>query len=128
MTETIHQEMRRKATQPNPFDTELVTKTCAVCLDPNKVLADFPKYSRHLDGLSDVCRACHKIARDARKTATPADTHHPDDVAAGNLPTDTERAQGGDDELPPFEPLAAKKAKLAKQARDRRAAKKAAKS
>lgn len=27
-------------------------------------------------------------------------THHPDDIAAGNLPTDTERAQGGDDDPP----------------------------
>lgn len=25
-------------------------------------------------------------------------THHPDDVAGGTLPTDTERAQGGDDD------------------------------
>ena len=98
--------------------TELITKTCIRC-NENKPLADFPKYSRHLDGLSDECRACHKIVRDARKTAAPVVKLNPAESVLAHV-AETQAIIDADDAA------TAKKAKLAAQARARRAAKKAA--
>ena len=98
--------------------TELITKTCVSCKE-NKPLDAFPKYSRHLDGLPDECRGCHKIARDARKTATPAAKINPVEAVLEHV-AKTQAIIDADNSA------AAKKAKLAAQARARRAAKKAA--
>lgn len=134
MSESIHQQMRRKAAQPNPFDatpkTILLNAAKALVRDIEKgdiVTAAWA--SRRVEELitspdtlaaygfkldtSDIMRprlveieapAIDPTTEsgDAYLTECAADdpqhTHHPDDVAGGNLPTDTERAQGGDDD------------------------------
>ena len=105
--------------------TELVNKTCVRCFE-DKPLAEFPKYSRHLDGLSDLCRACHKILRDVRKTAAPVAVAV---VGAGGVtPVTAVLAQVAKTQaiIDAEDEATAKKAHLAAQARARRAAKKAA--